>query len=87
MEALESIIKSIKRSPDANFLTTAGLITLIGFDAPPGGLLLTFLGVKQYISGFDGYKIASKYKITVAKLKKINNLKSDVIYPGDKLHY
>ena len=31
--------------------------------------------------------IASKYKITVAKLKKINNLKSDVIYPGDKLHY
>ncbi len=31
--------------------------------------------------------IASKYKITVAKLKKINNLKSNVIYPGDKLHY
>ena len=69
MEALESIIKSIKRSPDANFLTTAGLITLIGFDAPPGGLLLTFLGVKQYISGFDGYKIASKYIKSCQKKK------------------
>lgn len=36
-------------------------------------------------SGDSLWKIATQYKITVDSLKKANNLKSDVIQPGDKL--
>jgi peptidoglycan endopeptidase LytE len=30
-------------------------------------------------------KIANKFKVNVYDLKRINNLKSDIIYPGQKL--
>jgi LysM repeat protein len=37
------------------------------------------------VSGDNLWDIANKYKTTVDKIKKLNNLKSDLIYPNQKL--
>jgi len=37
------------------------------------------------LPGDTAYKISKKYKISVKKLIKLNNLKGDKIYSGQKL--
>ncbi|MGG1630845.1 LysM peptidoglycan-binding domain-containing protein [Rossellomorea sp. NRS-1567] len=52
-------------------------------EAPPVKAEIT--GTHKVKSGDTLYAIAKKYKTSVSNLKKINNLKSDRIYPGQEL--
>ena len=62
-------------------LGTAGLVALLGYLVVFFGLVLMVLGI---IGEYLG-KIASKYHVSVAKIKKWNNLKNDNIRAGQNL--
>ncbi|RXI96624.1 LysM peptidoglycan-binding domain-containing protein [Anaerobacillus alkaliphilus] len=61
------------------FALTLGMTTLLSFNTGVDA------AVHEVKKGETLYRIANEYKMTVAELKEQNNLKSTIIFPGQKL--